>query len=129
MLRRSIRSLSISFACAGLLALTLGVSVADAETKARLAPPGPCAEPREAVTGVVPGNGATAAAVGSLAALLSPTDVAAAPVKPARARPSPSNAPTPGSCDVLASACTAETVRVPIENPPISGGPGRGQTP
>lgn len=81
----------------------LAPGLALAEVPAGLAPPGPCAEPREAVTGVAPGSGGDS--VPPLAALLSPSNVAAPPSAAARSVPSAGPAVRPGPCDQPGAGC------------------------
>jgi len=115
---------SIPLAFAGwLLTLTLAMPAVadDAEGRARLAPPGPCAEPREALTAasLAPGS-----IIGPLSDLFNPVDVAAAPPRPARqGRPAIRNRIRPGSCDEPGSGgCTpvgqSSVGRLARPNPP-----------
>ena len=92
---------------------------------AGLAPPGDCAEPREAVSGV---GASTFSVAGAVASLLSPVDVAIGPAPAATlSPPEPSRAlARPGACDDPGSGCSAEVLRVPrvlvIQKPIVPGG-------
>jgi len=80
---------------------------------AELAPPGPCAEPREAVTGAAP---SAAALVGPLQSFFAPSDVAAAPAAPSRPAPAVGAAIRPNACDRPGAGCSPSPV---AGNPPI----------
>lgn len=96
-------SFSIRMACATIgLSLGLASGAAVAEGPAGLAPPGPCAEPREAVSGVSVSNFSV---VGPLQRLFSPADVAAAPQVSARPAPSQTATARPVACDQPGANC------------------------
>lgn len=101
-------------------------SGAAAELPEGLAPPGPCAEPREALAGTaIPGSGDASpmAVVGSLQSLFSPNDVAAAAdATPTRPAPSPA-APVryPGACEAGGSACQQALAASPGPRPVTPG--------
>ncbi|MEM9174650.1 MAG: hypothetical protein AAGC67_05405 [Myxococcota bacterium] len=105
-----------------------------------LAPPGVCAEPREALAGTaIPGADAGAApasalaGVGPLQGFFHPNDVAAAP-ETTPGLPAPAGIAAavryPGACETGASACQSELLAQPSGNPPIvpGGRPGQGTT-
>ncbi|MCR9092708.1 MAG: hypothetical protein NXI30_00690 [bacterium] len=100
-------------------------SSATAELPAGLAPPGPCAEPREAVSGTAaPGSGSASPMdmVGPLQSFFSPNDVAAAPGAPARPAPSAATAVRyPGACEAGGSACQRALADSPGTRPVIPG--------
>lgn len=91
-------------------------SSAAANALDELAPPGPCAEPREAISGTgLVGDASALAVVGALQSFFSPSDVAAAPE--AAPRPAPNAAAAavryPGACEAGGSACQAALRSVP----------------
>ena len=99
-------------------------SSATAELPAGLAPPGPCAEPREAVSGTASGDGNASpmVVVGPLQSFFSPNDVAAAPG--AATRPAPSAtalAAYPGACEAGGSACQQALAALPPQRPVTPG--------
>lgn len=110
---------SISFSIrAGGLALGLACLVAgavEAADSVGLAPPGPCAEPREAISGV---SVSQISVVGPLQAFFGPADVAAAPASPARPAPSPVASARPVACDQPGANC-ALTPAFEFSAPPI----------
>ena len=86
-----------------------------------LAPPGPCAEPREALAGNGQPGG-SAAILGSIQTLFTPSAVAAAPGAPTRPAPTAGGAPSryPGACETGGSACQVAQRAAPADgNPPI----------
>lgn len=95
--------------------LVTAAGAARAETPAGLAPPRPCAEPREALAG---GGlmGSALAAVGPLSSLFAPSDVAAPPAAVERAAPAAGGVTRPGACDGPAIACGASPLP---NNPPV----------
>ena len=107
-----------SLVCAGRSMLVVGglfvcsASIGHADP-AELAPPGPCAEPREAVTGAAP---SAAALVGPLQSFFAPSDVAAAPVPPSRPAPAVGAAIRPNACDRPGAGCSPSPI---AGNPPI----------
>ncbi len=93
-------------------------SAASANPLDELARPGPCAEPREALSGTgLSEDAAALAVVGALPTLFSPSDVAAAP----GAAPRPAPNATPGACEAGGSACQAAQ-RVGPVNPVVRPG-------
>jgi len=96
--------------------------MARAESPPGLAPPGPCAEPREAIAG---GALAGSAAVIPLQSLFNPSDVAAAARPPVRSAPAAAAVQRPGACDGPSVACGATpSLGSAPGNPPIKpGGP------
>ena len=87
----------------GALALILVLGLpATADPRAKLAPAGPCAEPREAVGAVAPSSFSV---VGPLQALFSPADVAAAPASPGQGVPAAAGMIRPGPCDQPGAGC------------------------
>ncbi|MBC8187903.1 MAG: hypothetical protein H8E78_06820 [Proteobacteria bacterium] len=117
-----VRSVSMIL-LAGVIALGFAAQTSAGDQISGLAPPGACAEPREAAVGGVNPNFSV---VGSVAALLSPINVALAPPAPAvgLARPVSYGLARPGACDRPASECGVEPAIVSGGNPPIEpGGP------
>ena len=100
-------------------------SIASAELPAGLAPPGPCAEPREAVSGTAApgsGNASPMVLVGPLQSFFSPNDVAAAPGAPTRPAPSATAlAAYPGACEAGGSACQQALAASPPQRPVTPG--------
>jgi len=91
-------------------------SSAGANALDELAPPGRCAEPREAVSGTGLAEDASALAVlGALQSFFSPSDVAAAPEVATRPAPNAAAAAVryPGACEAGGSACQAAQRSVP----------------
>ncbi len=80
-----------------------------------LAPPRPCAEPRNLAAGV---GASSFSVVGPLRNLFNPLDVAAGPRAPSQPRPAASALPRPGSCDTPGSGCGL-TPGSRVGNPPI----------
>ena len=128
-----------AFLVASILWIATSASAGDLEG---LAPPGACAEPREAVAGsAVPGSEADSvvstasamAVVGSLQSFFNPSDVAAAPEATPQ-RPAPAGVAAavryPGACESGGSACQREFQPSVADVPPIIPGtrPGRGMT-
>jgi len=101
---------------------------ATAGDTAGLAAPGPCAEPREAITGI---GASDFSVVGPVAALLSPVDVAGGPISPVLPPPVSAGLARPGPCDAPGSGCgrvqtnsIPGTTSIPGTNKPIvPGGP------
>ncbi len=96
-----------------------------------LAPPGPCAEPREAVSGTGLAEGASElAVVGALQSFFSPSDVAAAPEAATPPAPGASAAAVryPGACESGGSACLASQ-RSAVGNPVVVPGTRPGAKP
>lgn len=89
----------------------------DEASRARLAPPGPCAEARDAVG--AGDAGSSFSIVGPVAALLNPLSVAAQAPRPAQAPPIASATTRPGSCDEPGAGCRGRRDQV---NPPITPG-------
>lgn len=107
----------------GLLAFMLVASYsgsASANPEHDLAPAGPCATAREAISGSSQaGASSSFSIVGPLGAFFSPADVAAAPVTPARPAPTAAALTRPGPCDNPGAGCGL----FPQQNtPPIVGG-------
>ena len=103
-----------------MLALWLALP-AQADPRAKLAPPGPCAEPREAVGAVAPSSFSV---VGPLQALFGPADVAAAPVSPGRGAPLAAGIVRPGPCDRPGAGCNelaSPVARTGTANPIVPG--------
>jgi len=99
-------------------------SAASANPLDELARPGPCAEPREAISGTgLAEDAAALAVVGALPTLFSPTDVAAAPGSAPRPAPNadPAAVRYPGACEAGGSACQAAQRVVPV-NPVVMPG-------
>ena len=119
-----------SFFGAMLLVAIAGVGLAGQAgagepSRAKLAPPGPCAEPREAVGAA--DSGSAFSVVGPVSALFNPLSVAAAAAAPSQAPPIGSAAIRRGSCDEPGAACRGQRDSA---NPPITPGgrPGGGGT-
>ncbi|MCB9724251.1 MAG: hypothetical protein H6748_09415 [Spirochaetaceae bacterium] len=113
---RGLRRLAAALVGLGLLAV--GSASADG-AGAPLAPPGPCAEPREARSGSALGAGSSL--VGPLEALFAPADVAAAPAVGLAGPPRPATSQLirPGACDVPGSGgCGLPGGGAIRENPP-----------
>lgn len=110
-----IRSMLLSAALAtGLVPMANADSARD--SSANLAPPGPCAEKREALRVAAPSSFSV---VGPLQPFFNPADVAAAPAVAMRPVPAPPSAmPRPGACDQPGAGCS-QTPRMPVVNPPI----------
>lgn len=88
------------------LVLFGAAGMAVAETPEGLAPPGVCAEPREAVIGVAPPS--VSNMIGPLSSLFSPSAVSAAPPPPSRPPPSAARTVRPGACDQPGAGCVAK---------------------
>lgn len=102
-------------------ALLAGQAAADSRTE--IAPPGPCAEPRETTAYVAPKSAATSAfdVVGPVQNLFDPIDVAAPPKGPSDLLPGPppSKPPDrPNACDSPGTGCGINSPIV-SQNPPI----------
>lgn len=111
-----------SFFGAMLLAAIAGVGLAsqaaaDEPSRVKLAPPGPCAESREAVGAA--DSGSSFSVIGPVSALLNPLSVAAPAPPPGQAPPIGSAANRPGACDEPGAGCRGQRDRV---NPPIAPG-------
>ena len=102
-----------------LLAGLVPASAARADRE--LAAPGPCAEPREAVSGVAPSS---LSVVGPLQSFFNPADVAAAPIPPSRSLPEASAVMRRGACDVPGAGCAQAPQPAALGAvPPIVPGP------
>ncbi len=111
-----LRGLCRAAASTIVLAATLGMSaLAGAETPEGLAPPGPCAEPREAVVGAPPPSASSM--VGPLSSFFSPSAVAAAATAAPRPPPSAARSIRPGACDNPGAGCAARSPAVPVVRP------------
>ena len=87
---------------------------ADVPGGAKLAPPGVCAEPREAVGAA--DSASRASVVGPVSALFNPVNVAAPPSVPKRNPPTTSVAAQRAACDVPGAGCRGQRA---APNPPI----------
>ena len=104
-------------------ALQLALPAA-AETPSGLAAPGPCAEPREAISGAASSSSSVMAVVGPLGAFFNPADVAAAPRAAARPSPAAAVALRPDACDQPGAGCARQpTPGLPGVPPIVPGGP------
>lgn len=108
-----------------LLLVSLSVpTLAWANPAARLAPPGPCAEPRGSAVGIVAPSDFSV--VGPAGSLLSPVDVAGAPQPAVLPPPTRSRVARPGACEGPGTSCGLNQPdrRVAVA-PPAAGGGGR----
>lgn len=103
-----------------LMATLLGIGVASSSARAegpgpvRLAPPGECAEPREAVGS--DDSASRFSVVGPVSALFNPSNVAAPPSIAAQSPPTASAAAQRAACDVPGAGCRGALA---APNPPI----------
>ncbi len=115
----------LAVVCAGIAGSATDAAAADDRGKRAIAPPGPCAEPREAAYGAAPSGPETSAfsVVGPLDSFFDPRDVAAAPGPPITRQGPPTAAALirPGACDQPGAGCGAAPQGF-LVNPPFEPG-------
>lgn len=115
---RPVQSVILAAAIVGSFGLAAGQAAADGASRANLAPPGPCAEPR--VAAGASDSASSFAVIGPVSALFNPQSVSAQPAPRLQGPPVAAATTRPGPCDEPGASCRGDVTPVSLPTPPTN---------